>query len=331
MNVLLTEPQVEKLVQRYLLEMARYERTAAAVAERLRRELRAEAQLRYLLAFRAKHPEDLRGKLLRKAKEGKAEYSYDRLNESLNDVVTDLAGCRIIVYSPPDRLRVASLVRRIFRRPDRLDADVQKDLDNGYEAHHFLVLAPDDELAIRGATCEVQIATVAAHLFNEVEHDISYKVHGHAVTGDEKRFLRSVLGSTRVLDHMVDLLLAERARGEAKQTRLDDASELRVTLERQADRPLTGDFARLFRMLEAIVEPLNTAALERLGTFRDIFERGGNLVTELGIDADDVTCYALGILPDYVDEFAMMAGHWKGPISPLRRAIEQGVAKLRAG
>src|SRR5882724_10665476 len=68
MNVLLTEPQVEKLVQRYLLEMARYERTAAAVAERLRRELRAEAQLRYLLAFRAKHPEDLRGKLLRKAK-----------------------------------------------------------------------------------------------------------------------------------------------------------------------------------------------------------------------------------------------------------------------
>jgi len=126
MNVLLTEPQVEKLVQRYLLEMARYERTAAVVAERLRRELRAEAQLRYLLAFRAKHPEDLRVKLLRKAKEGKAEYSYDRLNEGLNDVVTDLAGCRVIVYSPPDRLRVSTLVRRIFRRPDRSDADARR-------------------------------------------------------------------------------------------------------------------------------------------------------------------------------------------------------------
>ena len=84
-------------------------------------------------------------------------------------------------------------------------------------------------------------------------------------------------------------------------------------------------------MLEAVVEPLNAAALERLGTFRDIFERGSKLAIELEIDADDVTCYALGILPDYVDEFAMMARHWKGPISALRRAIEQGVIKLRAG
>jgi hypothetical protein len=84
-------------------------------------------------------------------------------------------------------------------------------------------------------------------------------------------------------------------------------------------------------MLEAVIEPLNAAALERLGTFRDIFGRGSKFATELGIDADDVTCYALGILPDYVDEFAMMARHWKGPISPLRRAIEQGVTNLRAG
>jgi hypothetical protein len=62
----LTEPQIEQLVQRYHMEMARYEKTASAVADRIRRELRAEARFRYLLSFRAKHPEDLRGKLRRK-------------------------------------------------------------------------------------------------------------------------------------------------------------------------------------------------------------------------------------------------------------------------
>ncbi|HEX7843442.1 MAG TPA: hypothetical protein VF469_38480 [Kofleriaceae bacterium] len=47
----LTEPQIDVIVTRYLREMARFEKTAAAVAERLRRELRAEGHLRYLLSF----------------------------------------------------------------------------------------------------------------------------------------------------------------------------------------------------------------------------------------------------------------------------------------
>ena len=40
---LLTEPQIEVVVQRYLREMARFEKTASAVADRLRRELRLQS------------------------------------------------------------------------------------------------------------------------------------------------------------------------------------------------------------------------------------------------------------------------------------------------
>ncbi|HRI66867.1 MAG TPA: hypothetical protein PK156_21620, partial [Polyangium sp.] len=55
----LTEPQIERLVLQYTREMARYEKAAEIVANRLRRELRAEARLRHLISFRAKHPDDL--------------------------------------------------------------------------------------------------------------------------------------------------------------------------------------------------------------------------------------------------------------------------------
>src|SRR5262245_4019302 len=116
----LTEPQIDAIVRRYIREMARFEKTAAVVADRLRRELRAEGHLRYLLSFRAKHPDDLRQKLPDKA--GKPEYAFEALSNEIGEVVTDLAGCRVVVYSVPDEGLVAALVRRVFVLPVRDDA-----------------------------------------------------------------------------------------------------------------------------------------------------------------------------------------------------------------
>ncbi|MEO8846226.1 MAG: hypothetical protein ABI704_31935 [Kofleriaceae bacterium] len=118
----LTEPQIDVIVQRYVREMARFERTASVVADRLRRELRAEGYLRYLLSFRAKHPDDLREKLRRKSDERDARYTFEALSAEIGEVVTDLAGCRVVVYTTPDEERVSALVRRIFALPDRADA-----------------------------------------------------------------------------------------------------------------------------------------------------------------------------------------------------------------
>jgi ppGpp synthetase/RelA/SpoT-type nucleotidyltranferase len=231
--LLLTEPQIEVVVQRYLREMARFEKTASAVADRLRRELRAEGHLRYMLSFRAKHPDDLREKLRRKSNDRDARYSFDALME-IGDVVTDLAGCRVVVYSVPDEERVAELVRRVFALPDRDDArpsPIRR--SSGYQATHTLVLAPEaqDDTSIRGSICEVQVATVAAHLFNELEHDITYKKLGHAATSQEQRLLASVERACKLADHIVEQLLDERARGKARLVSLSDPAELRLALE----------------------------------------------------------------------------------------------------
>lgn len=329
---LLIEPQIEVVVQRYLREMARFEKTASAVADRLRRELRAEGHLRYLLSFRAKHPDDLREKLRRKSVEGDARYSFDALMKEIGDVVTDLAGCRVVVYSVPDEERVAALVRRVFALPNREDArppPIRR--ASGYQATHTLVLAPEahDDTSFRGSICEVQVATVAAHLFNELEHDITYKKLGHAATEPEKRLLASVERACKLADHVVEQLLDERTRGKARLVPLLDAPELRLALEQAVGRPLTGDFARLFKMLDTVVNPLTAGALEQLGKPSEILARGQAEANRLGVHADDVTAYVLGILPEYRAEFGLIAAHWRGPKTTLRRAIQSAVGAER--
>jgi len=248
----------------------------------------------------------------------------------IGEVVTDLAGCRVVVYSVPDEERVTELVRRAFALPDRGDArppPIRR--PSGYQATHTLVLAPEaqDDTSIRGSICEVQVATVAAHLFNELEHDIAYKKLGHDATAPETRLLASVERACKLADHVVEQLLDERARGRARLVSLSDPAELRLALEQAVGHPLTGDFARLFKMLDTVVDPLTAAALEQLGKPNELLARGQAEATKLGLQADDVTAYVLGILPEYKAEFALIAAHWRGPKTALRRAIQSGVRR----
>jgi integrase len=59
----------------------------------------------------------------------------------------------------------------------------------------------------------------------------------------------------------VEQLLDERARGKARIAPLSDPAELRLALDQAMGRPLTGDFARPFKMLDTVIDPL-TAELE---------------------------------------------------------------------
>ena len=116
------------------------------------------------------------------------------------------------VPAPDDEPRVVSVVDRAFaaaKRPDAQPAPVIK--PNGYRATHRLVIAPDtpDDLSIRGAICEVQITTLAAHLYNELEHDIAYKEdRGEHTTSTEHALRRELLGASLIADRLAKLLLA---------------------------------------------------------------------------------------------------------------------------
>src|SRR5438046_1784329 len=91
--------------------MARYENVAKFVEQRLRREYRAAA-LPVLLSSRAKQPEDLREKLRRRSADGDARYEFETLMQNVNAVVTDVAGCRAILYDPRLEQAAALVVQR---------------------------------------------------------------------------------------------------------------------------------------------------------------------------------------------------------------------------
>lgn len=96
-RVALTDPEIESLVAQHWHELARFEKTATFVAEEISRRAREEA-LRHLLSFRAKHPDDLRGKLARK-RDDDERYAFANLRRDLCAVVTDLAVCRLVAYN----------------------------------------------------------------------------------------------------------------------------------------------------------------------------------------------------------------------------------------
>lgn len=321
----LTEPEIEELVARYLLEMARYEFAAAEVGARLRRELRAGALLRHVISFRAKHPEDLREKLRDRSGSNPA-YTIQALRRNMNDVVTDLAGCRVLVYTPEDEARVIDIVDRAFALPPRKDARPEPARkDTGYRATHRLVYAPasEEQISIQGAICEVQVTTVAAHLFNELEHDITYKHHGRAPSEDEKDVLQRVRRLGEVLDEQVGALVLKREAARRAQEAITTAEALRFILEHDVGRPLNGDFYRLHQMLDSTVSTLTRDAIVALGGQpAEILQRGQATAAQLGIgDPDDVTCFVLG-LEDLRGDFVWLASSWRGRRTPLRRAIE---------
>lgn len=321
----LTEPEIERLVLQYTREMARYEKAAEIVANRLRRELRAEARLRHLISFRAKHPDDLHEKLRRKVMDPRYS-NYDDLRENLNSVVTDLAGCRIVVYVPEDEPRVVSLIDRVFKFPDREDAQPERnDKVSGYRATHRLVLASDnpDEIAVGDAICEIQVTTLAAHLYNELEHDITYKEHGQQPSPNERAILEQVLRMVRVSDYLLDSLLIEHRLTTRNHGVLSDPESLRFALEGEARRPLAGDFARLYKMLQGVVNPLNLVTLRSLGEVPKLLDNGRARAIQLGNlggAMDDVIHYALALV-QYHEDFLEQVLTWRGPETNLKRAI----------
>ena len=317
---MLTEDQIGRVVDMYRLQMARYEAAARFVEQRLRREFRAAA-LPVLLSSRAKHPEDLREKLRRRAADGDPRYEFAPLMSDVNKIVTDVAGCRAIVYDPRLEMPAAQVVQRAFALEH--DPDEVHRKPSGYRATHLLVplVHAEVEASIRHAICEVQITSIASHVFNELEHDIRYKMKGVEPGERVGRNLEDLQHASRLLDGVVERLHDERARevDRSKKT-ISDTETLRFVIEGIFERPITGEVAKLFRLLEWAADPLTERAIEKLD-LRQAAVRGAVRRTSRGYPPDDVVEIALGLMTRFGEEFRTFASSWRGPQTLLKRAI----------
>ncbi len=329
----LTDPEIDILVGGYVREMDRYEEAARLVEDRLRRALRANA-IRALLSSRAKHPDDLRGKLARNRNDPR--YGFPVLDRGMHDVVTDLAGCRVMVYRLSDVEKAERVVKESLELDGSERAFEQHDKPSGYRATHILVRIGDarERASLRSVVCEVQVTSLASHVYNELEHDIWYKDHDCPPIGAELAALEEVKHAARLLDPAVERLLAERAASVRRQTvRLNDAEELQFVLEHAAGRRLHGEFARLFRLLDAAVQPLTAATLAELGAVDQLLIRGARRADRVGVnETDDVVLLALALFDDYADEFEELVREQRGPDTELKRAVLRAAEeKRRAG
>jgi ppGpp synthetase/RelA/SpoT-type nucleotidyltranferase len=208
---------IDNFIQTYQREFDFFQEAARLCAQQCERLLEGNG-IRAIVSYRAKRPDRLRDKLIKR----NADKNYQTLDDIRGDIV-DLAGVRAALYFPGDRATFSKLIA------DSFDRVVPKEFPNGdrgdgkrftgYHASHYRVSLkaeelPDLQRRYASTTIEIQVASVLMHAWSEVEHDLGYKPLSGDLSEDEHA----------ILDMLNGLVLS----GEIALERLQKAVEKRV-------------------------------------------------------------------------------------------------------
>jgi ppGpp synthetase/RelA/SpoT-type nucleotidyltranferase len=185
---------IEAFVKNYKHTYDFYEEVAKHAAQELEEALQ-EAGIRAIVTSRAKRPRKLRVKLM--MRDQKAHY------QSFRDIyadIVDLAGVRVALYLPADRMAVGEIIEKVFapvRAPKQFPRDAGQGESLGYVAtHHLVQLRPEtlhkDELRYADTNIEIQVASVLMHSWAEVTHDLIYKPTKGTLTPEEMKMIEDL-------------------------------------------------------------------------------------------------------------------------------------------
>ncbi len=221
----ISDDTIKRAVARYQREYDRYLKLAARVADICRSEIVEGNAIRAQVTSRAKSPKSLDGKLRRFAQSGKKVMADV---EAVFEQIRDLSAVRVATYEQRHEDHVVSLVTRRFIDhqgnppiPDRKDKN-RDNADNFYRATHLEVfLKPSDIVGtyanVADVPCEIQVCSMMAHVWNEVEHDLGYKPAAGVLSAAERRFLKMLGSSVRTGDDTIESLFAETERRQREQ------------------------------------------------------------------------------------------------------------------
>jgi putative GTP pyrophosphokinase len=173
------------------------------------------------------------------AKLGRTRFHGASLSE-----LHDLAGVRLILLFRRDLPRTCEIVEQLFRVQGRHDKSAELAVDQfGYESIHLIARPPSDWLAIpsfaafRFLEAEVQVRTLAQHMWAAASHKLQYKQE-EAVPPEIRRTVHRVSALLETVDLEFERVLTEREGYRA------------VALETGQDRSLNSD------LLEALLDQL---------------------------------------------------------------------------
>lgn len=164
---------LDDVVSSYRAQRDRYEKMAREVA-RICGDLLGQHAIRGNVQWRVKDPSRLHAKL-----QNPKFASIQGVNDMLARI-GDLSAARITTYVETDREKV------VARLKDRFDLVGEPDIKDGksksrfYRATHVQLKLPTHELVgqfdnLADVSCEVQVCSMLAHVYNEIEHDLGYK------------------------------------------------------------------------------------------------------------------------------------------------------------
>lgn len=209
----LTESEIQECTKRYVREFDRYTKMSEVVYQKCQEIVQKKLTVRATIQRRTKNPVSLTDKL-RKPRYREKYNSVDDVFEN----ISDLAGVRIATYLDSDRDSVVEQIRKEFvgkegQEPeiDRKDRD---DLTKYYRATHCQVYLPEEDLSgvnenLRGTTCEIQVCSILAYVFNEIEHDLQYKPLSGEISEAEKEYIDQLGLLTKAGELTIKRLLAE--------------------------------------------------------------------------------------------------------------------------
>ena len=337
----ISEDTIKNAVLRYHREYDRYLKLSARVAEICRFEIVEGNAIRAQVTFRAKSPKSLEGKLRRFAASGKKDLPSV---QSVFDAVRDLAAVRIATYEQRHEDQVVQLVCKRFVDPkgatptsERKDKNAA-DNSNFYRATHVEAFLPEADVIgtyanVSDVPCEIQVCSMMAHVWNEIEHDLGYKPLAGSLSEQERGFLVTLGHAVRMSDGTIASLFAETERRQREQggafTDVYDfvartrgwfpdtdfgqnAGPLFETLQ-----PVRLISPESIRRLILISEPMTLSAQAALDHFATRLEQKGSVRHKLDRNSSDLLFVLL--LPTIANYLASSSGD----------AVSDGVARLR--
>lgn len=209
----LTDQQISECQDRYLREQDRYAKMAEVAYEKCLEIVQKKLTVRATVQRRAKSPKSFVEKL--RKPENRVKYN------SVDEVfarISDLAGVRIATYLESDREPVVEELKKEFVGLGDAGPviDIKDKSENGrhYRATHCQVFLMEGDLSagnenLKSTTCEIQVCSLLAHVFNEIEHDLQYKPLAGELSEVERELIDQLGLLTKSGDITIKRLLHE--------------------------------------------------------------------------------------------------------------------------
>jgi ppGpp synthetase/RelA/SpoT-type nucleotidyltranferase len=261
---------IDNFIKQYNKEFDYYQKLAQIVSSKVEDQI-IKRGIKAIVTNRAKRPDRLKEKLLKRNEQKK----YQSVEDIFNDIV-DLAGVRVSLYFPSERDIVDEIITELFQPekkkifPNEAHTPKYTKRFSGYWATHYRVKLKPDNLTKRyeDTLVEIQVASVLMHAWSEVEHDLVYKPFSGELSKEELAILDEINGlvlSGEIALERLQSAMAERTKQKADITNKYELTNflLNVIDKEYKNRIKIGDTYLLINYLNTI-KKLDTNAFVEL-------------------------------------------------------------------